>query len=62
MEIKKEPSENLIKDPNFAKSRIYVGGLTAKVKEDHLRERFKKYGVILGKNFFSKFTSFINKI
>lgn len=52
MEIKREPSENLIKDPNFATARIYVGGLTAKVKDEHLRERFSKYGEILGIEFF----------
>lgn len=48
MDIKEEPSSNIIKDPNFAESRIYVGGLTAKVKDEHLRGRFQNYGTILG--------------
>lgn len=48
MEIK---TEECLKDPKTANARIFVGGLSPKVKDEDLRERFEKHGDILGTHF-----------
>lgn len=38
---------NIMEDAALASARIYVGGLNAKIKEEHLTAEFSKYGEIV---------------
>lgn len=43
--------DNIMKDPQFATARIYVGRLNSKIKVADLEGKFSKYGEITGKQF-----------